>query len=79
MTVDSRPGEKILYSYFRHGEARIENNKIIMPNIVAAISCRAYFENGDFLWDIRLEAVAERSEQARADFEHIIGSFKFIE
>ena len=48
ITIDSVSGEKIVYSYFRHPQPIIENDQIIKPEAIPAISYSAYFENKGF-------------------------------
>jgi len=76
--IDGVAGEKIAYSYYRHPEAVFKNNQFIKPAPIPAISFVSCFEKNGFIWEINVEAIANRSEKAKADFEHIISSFKFL-
>ncbi len=75
ITVDNVSGEKIIYQYVRHSDPLVVEETKQIP----AISYEAYFENNGLLWNIQVSAITERANQAKADFEHIIKTFKFLD
>jgi uncharacterized protein YjbK len=38
-----------------------------------------YFDYSGFIWQIEIEYEGEIAEQAKADFEHVIQTFKILE
>ncbi len=75
ITVDSARGEQVVYPYtwLRVIEGSTELNK------TAAITYAAYFEHNGFLWGIGVKSTAGRADEAKADFEHIVQSFRFLD
>lgn len=39
----------------------------------------AYFDHDGLVWMIRMDSAEEVAEETRLDFEHVLGSFKFID
>ena len=71
-TIDGEKGERIAYYYLRNSIP--EKSESIL-----AVSYRVYFENNGFLWLIDVDAISEKAEQVKADFEHIIHTFRFLD
>jgi hypothetical protein len=42
------------------------------------VSRVAYFDDGDKIWRIEVESAERKAEQAKADFEHILQTFKIL-
>jgi len=43
------------------------------------ISREVYFDNNGFAWYIRMTSTEEVAEEAKADFEHVINTFKILD
>jgi hypothetical protein len=72
MTIDGAKGERIAYYYLR--DSIPEKSESIL-----AVSYRVYFENKGFFWLIDVDAISEKTEQVKADFEHITQTFRFLD
>ncbi len=44
-----------------------------------AIAYGAYFQKNGLLWTITVDSIATRADEAKADFEHVVRSFKFLD
>ena len=69
-------GKGITYSY----SSRLESTGVGFRDVIPpAITRNIYFEYNDKIWYISITASEDYAETAKADFEHIIETFKFIE
>jgi hypothetical protein len=71
VNVDEVIAEQVIYSYILQSDKELEDTNFI--------SYRVYFEKNGFFWKIIIEAISDRTEQAKRDFEHIIQTFRIIE
>jgi hypothetical protein len=73
-------GEKIKYVYFRpDGKLPSEGDALRQINNPTWVySYVAYFEYNGYIWKIKVEAIDLRDEKAKADFNHILETFKIL-
>jgi hypothetical protein len=74
VVVDGAHGVQVIYSYMNYLYA----DHFSTSSQRLEISYEAYLENNGFLWDITVHSIADVAEQSKADFEHILTSFKFL-
>jgi len=80
ISVDHSEGEMFYYTFNRiEGEPKVKNNQLVWPKIIPALSYTACFEKGNYLFKLENNAIAERSEQAKTHFNHLLATFKFLE
>ncbi len=48
------------------------------PNNVLEIDRIAYFSNGSQLWSVEIGWSESKADQAKADFDHILQTFKIL-
>jgi hypothetical protein len=75
ITIDAANGERVIYEYERGYATNTAEDLQFIPSI----KYMAVVENNEFLWEIELFGIIDRSGQAQADFEHIVNTFKFID
>ncbi|OGO22446.1 MAG: hypothetical protein A2144_04355 [Chloroflexi bacterium RBG_16_50_9] len=78
LSIENVLGEKIIYNYINPWDSEIIEDEIVKMGPISGIAYEAYFENDGFLWTILFHATAQISAQAKADFEHILQTFKFL-
>jgi hypothetical protein len=73
--INGIPAELIVYSHKVGFIERLpyESSKIIRINRTV------YFDHNGLLWSIAIESDEDKAEQARADFEHLLQTFKILE
>ena len=75
-TVDGVPGEQIAFvNHFSSEYPDVMGKYKRIP----ILSYKAYFEKNGFLWDIAVVSDPILATQTKADFEHILQSFKFLD
>jgi hypothetical protein len=67
-------GEKIACNYSGIREDHKTQKQYLVPSIAYGI----YFENNGILWEIMVDAIMGKSDLAKATFDHVIDSFRFI-
>ena len=80
LIIDGISGEKIIYYHAIHNPDTygITNGEITIIEPYPAIEYEAYFEKDRFLWTVKIHSVLDKSEQAKADFQHILQYFRFL-
>jgi hypothetical protein len=81
ITIDNIQGEKVIYHYIVHNPDKYEinDNEIMISESIPAIAYEVYVEKDGFIWTIEINSLLGESAQAKADFQHIIKSFKFLD
>lgn len=77
ITIDGETGEKIVYIYTVHHESIFKEGKVVIPEPTRWISCKAFFDKEDILWNIEISAVIEKQTDAEATFQRILNTFEF--
>ncbi len=75
VTVDGAQGEVVVFRYITFELADVGTELGGRP----AISYEAYFQGNGLLWSIIVQSIASRADEARADFEHVMRSFRFLD
>jgi hypothetical protein len=71
--VSSVEGELVEYLVDRLMPIPIEDGKYL------EYYCSVYFDHNGFTWEITAHCIKEIKEQVKADFDHIISTFKILE
>jgi len=88
VTIAGMQGEMLVYSYpaplpeLPPGGWSCSHRKVTSssnPNIVLQIDRIAYFSDGDKLWSIEIGWSESKTEQQKADFDHILQTFKILD
>jgi len=75
VVIDGAGGEQVIYNYVNY----LYTTSHFSPSgQESRTAFEAYFENGEFLWEISVNAQTVYKDQARADFERLIQSFRFL-
>jgi hypothetical protein len=76
VVIDGAVGEQVIYNYINY----LYTTSHFSPSgQESRTAFEAYIENGEFLWEISVNAQTTLKDQAKADYEHILTSFKFLD
>ena len=84
VTMAGLPGELLVYSYpgwVTDGPSGILSCSSSHSKVDKApirVNRVAYFDDGSKIWMIEIESAERKAEQAKADFDHILQTFKIL-
>lgn len=87
VTMGGIQGELLRYSYRDPGTDQPRYFWSCSPSLkrlntdlpLIRIRIVAYFDDGDRMWRIEVDTTEKKADQAKADFEHIIQTFKILD
>ena len=74
ITVDGAQGEQAVYRYMWR---TVVDGSPKLNIGTPATTYAAYFEHNGFVWSIGVKSTADRADEAKADFELMVRSFRF--
>jgi uncharacterized protein YjbK len=74
--INGIPGELIVYS---HKLGVIEERLPYESSKIIRINRTVYFDHSGLIWGIEIESDEDKAEQAKADFEHLLETFRILD